>query len=117
MKYVVGCLVDYDEYGLDCKMCGVCSIVDFCGFVEDMGYKVFVVEGFLIVLKIIVSGYVDVVVGVVCLNVFEKVIDKIFFVGIFCMVVLLFLSDCCNMLVDEDWVDDMICVFYVEVKE
>ena len=55
---------------------GACSIADFRTIAEDMGYKVLVAEGSPIVLKIIVSGYVDAIVGVACLNVLEKAIDK-----------------------------------------
>ena len=47
-----------------------------------MGYRVLVAEGSPIVHKIIVSGYVDAIVGVACLNVLEKAIDKILLAGI-----------------------------------
>ena len=75
-----------------------------------MGYKVLVAEGSPIVLKIIVSGYVDAIVGVACLNVLEKAIDKILLAGIPCMAVPLLSSDCRNTSVDEDWVHEMIHV-------
>ncbi len=75
---------------------------------EEMGYKVLVAEGSPVVLKIIVSGYVDSIVGVACLNVLEKAIDKILLAGIPCMAVPLLSSDCRNTSVDEDWVRDMI---------
>lgn len=114
LKHAAGCPADYDEYGLDCKTCGACSIADFRGLAEDMGYKVLVAEGSPIVLKIIVSGYVDAVVGVACLNVLEKAIDKILLAGIPCMAVPLLSSDCRNTSVDENWVDDMIRVPHVE---
>src|SRR4029077_10884172 len=70
--------------------------------------KVLVAEGSPIVLKIIVSGYVDAIVGVACLNVLEKSIDKILLAGIPCMAVPLLSSDCRNTSVDEDWVSQMI---------
>ncbi len=116
LKHAEGCPADYDEYGLDCKTCGACSIADFRGMAEDMGYKVLVAEGSPIVLKIIVSGYVDAIVGVACLNVLEKAIDKILLAGIPCMAVPLLSSDCRNTSVDEDWVLDMIKVPYSEQK-
>src|SRR5258708_26407220 len=75
-----------------------------------MGYKVLVAEGSPIVLKIIVSGYVDAIVGVACLNVLEKAIDKILLAGIPCMAVPLLSSDCRNTSVDDEWVHDMINV-------
>ena len=114
LKHAEGCPADYDEFGLDCKTCGACSIADFRGMAEDMGYKVLVAEGSPIVLKIIVSGYVDAIVGVACLNVLEKAIDKILLAGIPCMAVPLLSSDCRNTSVDEDWVLDMIKVPHEE---
>ena len=108
LKHAQGCPADYDEYGLDCVKCGACSIADFRGTAEAMGYKVLVAEGSPLVLKIIVSGHVDAIVGVACLNVLEKAIDKILLAGIPCLAVPLLSSDCRNTSVDEDWVHDMI---------
>jgi len=110
LKHAEGCPADYDQFGLDCRQCGACSIADFRGDAEEMGYRVLVAEGSPIVLKIIVSGYVDAIVGVACLNVLEKAIDKILLAGIPCMAVPLLSSDCRNTSVDEDWVDEMINV-------
>jgi geranylgeranyl pyrophosphate synthase len=108
LKHAEGCPADYDEFGLECKRCGACSIADFRGLADEMGYKVLVAEGSPIVLKIIVSGYVDAIVGVACLNVLEKAIDKILLAGIPCMAVPLLSSDCRNTSVDDDWVMRMI---------
>lgn len=108
LKHAEGCPADYDEFGLDCRKCGACSIADFRTTAENMGYKVLVAEGSPIILKIIVSGYVDAIVGVACLNVLEKAIDKILLAGIPCMAVPLLSSDCRNTSVDEDWVDEMV---------
>src|SRR5262249_18140873 len=55
-----------------------------------------------------VSGYVDAIIGVACLNVLEKAIDKILLSGIPCMAVPLLSSDCRNTSVDEDWVREMV---------
>jgi geranylgeranyl pyrophosphate synthase len=108
LKHAEGCPAEYDEFGLDCKRCGACSIADFRVRAEELGYKVLVAEGSPIVLKIIVSGYVDAICGVACLNVLEKAIDKILLAGIPCMAVPLLSSDCRNTGVDEDWVMQMI---------
>ncbi len=110
LKHAEGCPADYDEFGLECKKCGACSIADFRATAEQQGYKVLVAEGSPIVLKIIVSGHVDAIVGVACLNVLEKAIDKILLAGIPCMAVPLLSSDCRNTSVDEDWVMRMINV-------
>ncbi len=108
LKHAEGCPADYDEFGLACKECGACSIADFRTVADDMGYRVLVAEGSPIVLKIIIGGYVDAVIGVACLNVLEKAIDKILLAGIPCMAVPLLSSDCRNTSVDEDWVSEMV---------
>ncbi|MCA9268933.1 MAG: polyprenyl synthetase family protein [Planctomycetales bacterium] len=108
LKHAQGCPADYDEFGLACKECGACSIADFRGEADRLGYKVLVAEGSPIVLKIIVSGHVDAIVGVACLNVLEKAIDKILLAGIPCMAVPLLSSDCRDTSVDEDWVEEMV---------
>jgi geranylgeranyl pyrophosphate synthase len=114
LKHAEGCPADYDEFGLDCRKCGACTIADFRTTAEDLGYKVLVAEGSPIVLKIIVSGYVDAIVGVACLNVLEKAIDKILISGIPCMAVPLLSSDCRNTSVDEDWVAEMISLAHAD---
>jgi geranylgeranyl pyrophosphate synthase len=108
LKHAEGCPADYDEFGLDCRKCGACSVADFKTKAEDLGYKVLVSEGTPIVLKIIVSGHVDAIVGVACLNVLEKAIDKILLAGVPCVAVPLLSSNCKNTSVDEDWVAELI---------
>jgi geranylgeranyl pyrophosphate synthase len=108
LKHAEGCPADYDEFGLDCRKCGACSIADFKVTAEDLGYKVLVAEGTPIVLKIIVSGHVDAVLGVACLNVLEKAIDKVLKVGVPALAVPLLSSDCKNTSVDDDWVAEVI---------
>jgi geranylgeranyl pyrophosphate synthase len=108
LKNAEGCPADYDEFGLDCRKCGACSVADFKTKAEDLGYKVLVSEGTPIVLKIIVSGHVDAIVGVACLNVLEKAIDKILLAGIPCVAAPLLSSNCRSTSVDDDWVAQLI---------
>jgi geranylgeranyl pyrophosphate synthase len=108
LKNAEGCPADYDEFGLDCRKCGACSVADFKTRAEDLGYKVLVSEGTPIVLKIIVSGHVDAIVGVACLNVLEKAIDKVLLAGIPCVAAPLLSSNCKSTSVDNDWVFDLI---------
>ncbi len=108
LKHAEGCPADYDQFGMNCKKCGACSIADFRGTAEAMGYRVLVAEGSPVVMKIIIGGYVDAVIGVACLNVLEKAIDKILLAGIPCMAVPLLSDDCRNTRVDEGWVDEMV---------
>jgi geranylgeranyl pyrophosphate synthase len=69
---------------------------------------VLVSEGTPIVLKIIVSGHVDAIVGVACLNVLEKAFDKVILAGIPCVATPLLSSNCKNTSVDNDWVFESI---------
>ena len=117
LKHAEGCPAEYDQFGMNCKECGACSIADFRGLAEQMGYRVLVAEGSPVVMKIIVGGYVDAVVGVACLNVLEKAIDKVLLAGIPCMAVPLLSSDCRNTKVDELWVDQMIRTPYVPAEQ
>jgi geranylgeranyl diphosphate synthase, type II len=108
LKHAEGCPADYDEFGLDCRKCGACSVADFKVKAEDLGYKVLVSEGTPIVLKIIVSGHIDAIVGVACLNVLEKALDKVLLAGIPSVAVPLLSSNCRSTSVDDDWVSELI---------
>jgi geranylgeranyl pyrophosphate synthase len=108
LKHAEGCPADYDEFGLDCKKCGACSVADFKVKAEELGYKVLVSEGTPIVLKIIVSGHIDAIVGVACLNVLEKALDKVLLAGIPSVAAPLLSSNCRSTSVDDDWVAELI---------
>src|SRR5919202_3499246 len=108
LKNAEGCPADCDEFGLDCRKCGACSVADFKIKAEDLGYKVLVSEGTPIVLKIIVSGHIDAIVGVACLNVLEKALDKVLLAGIPCVAAPLLSSNCRSTSVDDDWVSELI---------
>lgn len=108
LKHAEGCPADYDEFGLDCETCGACSIADYKVKAEKLGYKVLVAEGSPIVLKIIVSGYVDGILGVACLNVLEKAIDKVLIAGVPSYAIPLHSGDCKNTTLDQSWVWEVI---------
>ncbi|MCA9022670.1 MAG: polyprenyl synthetase family protein, partial [Planctomycetaceae bacterium] len=103
-KHAEGCPAEYDEFGLDCEKCGACSIADYKVRAEKLGYKVLVAEGSPVVLKIIVGGYVDGILGVACLNVLEKSIDKVLIAGVPSYAVPLHSGDCKNTKMDEPWI-------------
>src|SRR5207302_2121790 len=117
LKHAEGCPADYDEFGLDCRKCGACSVADFKTKAEDLGYKVLVSEGTPIVLKIIVSGHVDAIVGVACLNVLEKALDKILLAGVPCVAAPLLSSNCRSTSVDDDCVAELIDLRTEPAKE
>lgn len=102
------CPAEYDEVGLQCAECGGCVIGDLQQEAKTLGYQVLVAEGSPVVLKLIVHGGADAIIGVACLNVLEKALDKILLAGIPCLAVPLLSSSCRDTAVDEDWVRDMI---------
>ena len=104
LKHAEGCPAEYDELGLDCESCGACSIGDYRTKAEKLGYKVLVAEGTPIILKLIVSGYIDSILGVACLNVLEKAIDKVIMAGVPAYAVPLHSGDCKNTKFDESWI-------------
>ncbi|MCA9062076.1 MAG: polyprenyl synthetase family protein [Planctomycetaceae bacterium] len=104
LKHAEGCPAEYTQFGLDCERCGACSIADYKVRAEQLGYKVLVAEGSPVVLKIIVSGYIDGILGVACLNVLEKAIDKVLIAGVPSFAVPLHSGDCLNTTLDESWV-------------
>ncbi len=108
LKHAEGCPADYDEFGLDCETCGACSIADYKVKAEKLGYKVLVAEGSPIVLKIIVSGYIDGILGVACLNVLEKAIDKVLIAGVPSYAIPLHSGDCKNTTLDQSWVFEVL---------
>ncbi len=108
LKHAEGCPADYDEFGLDCERCGACSIADYKVKAEKLGYKVLVAEGSPVVLKIIVSGHIDGILGVACLNVLEKAIDKVLIAGVPSYAIPLHSGDCKNTTLDESWVWDVL---------
>lgn len=117
LKHADGCPADYDEFGLDCEKCGACSIADYKVRAEQLGYKVLVAEGSPVVLKIIVSGHIDGILGVACLNVLEKAIDKVLIAGVPSYAIPLHSGDCKNTTLDEAWVWDCLEIYEPEPQE
>lgn len=108
LKHSERCSAPYDEFGLACRNCGACRIGDFRALAQQHGYRVLVAEGSPVVMNIILSGSVDAIVGVACLNVLEKAIDKVLLAGIPCIAMPLLSDDCQTTRLDEDWVREMI---------
>jgi hypothetical protein len=62
------CPAPFDEFGLLCKQCGLCTIRISRGG-GALGYAVLVAEGSALVMALIQSGKIDAIVGVSCLSV------------------------------------------------
>ncbi len=102
------CPAPFDDFGLLCKECGLCSIQDLTVEAERLGYSVLVAEGSAIVRQMIETGRIEAIVGVSCLNVLEKCFPHMEAAAIPGVSIPLLQDDCINTNVDLDWVWDVI---------
>jgi geranylgeranyl diphosphate synthase type II len=102
------CPAPFDEFGLLCKQCGLCSIQELQEEAEKLGYAVLVAEGSAIVMSIIQTGKIDAIVGVSCLSVLEKAFPYMESAAIPGVAIPLLQDDCKDTTIDLDWVWDLI---------
>jgi geranylgeranyl pyrophosphate synthase len=102
------CPAPFDEFGLLCKQCGLCSIQDLQIEAERLGYAVLVAEGSAIVMSLIQTGKIEAIVGVSCLSVLERAFPYMEAAAIPGVAVPLLQDDCIDTTVDLDWVWDYI---------
>ena len=102
------CPAPFDQFGMLCKDCGLCSIQDFAAEAERLGYAVLVAEGSAIVTAMIETGKIEAIVGVSCLNVLEKCYPHMEAAAVPGVAIPLLQDDCANTTVDIDWVWDCI---------
>jgi geranylgeranyl pyrophosphate synthase len=102
------CPAPFDEFGLLCKKCGLCSIQDLQEEAERLGYAVLVAEGSAIVMSIIETGKVEAIVGVSCLSVLERAFPYMEAAAVPGVAIPLLQDDCIDTSVDIDWVWDVI---------
>jgi len=102
------CSAPFDEFGLLCKQCGLCSIQDLQNEAERLGYAVLVAEGSALVMSLIQTGKIDAIVGVSCLNVLERAFPYMEAAAIAGVAIPLLQDDCADTTVDLDWVWDYI---------
>jgi geranylgeranyl pyrophosphate synthase len=101
------CPAECDELGLLCRDCGACPLTELRAEARRKGYHVLIAEGSPTVMKIILGGQVDALLGVACLDVLERTLDKILLAGIPCMAVPLLTNGCRNTSADADWIRRM----------
>lgn len=102
------CPAPFDEFGLLCKQCGLCTIQDLQSEAERLGYAVLVAEGSAIVMSLIQTGKIEAIVGVSCLSVLERAFPYMEAAAIPGVAVPLLQDDCIDTTVDLDWVWDYI---------
>jgi geranylgeranyl pyrophosphate synthase len=98
------CPAPFDEFGLLCKQCGLCSIQDLQLEAERLGYAVLVAEGSAIVMSLIQTGKIEAIVGVSCISVLERAFPYMEAAAIPGVAVPLLQDDCIDTTVDLDWV-------------
>ncbi len=102
------CPAPFDEFGLLCKQCGLCSIQDLQEEAEKLGYAVLVAEGSALVMALIQTGKIDAIVGVSCLSVLERAFPYMESAAIPGIALPLLQDDCRDTSVDIEWVWDMV---------
>ncbi|MCZ6746354.1 MAG: polyprenyl synthetase family protein [Acidobacteria bacterium] len=100
------CPAPFDEFGLLCKECGLCSLHDLTVEAERLGYAVLVAEGSALVTKMVATGSIEAIVGVSCLNVLEKCFPHMEAAAIPGISIPLLQDDCVNTTVDINWIWD-----------
>jgi geranylgeranyl pyrophosphate synthase len=100
------CPAPFDEFGLLCKQCGLCTIQDLQNEAERLGYAVLVAEGSALVMAIIQTGKIDAILGVSCLSVLEKAFPYMEAAAIPGVAIPLLQDDCKDTAVDIEWVWD-----------
>jgi geranylgeranyl diphosphate synthase type II len=98
------CPAPFDEFGLLCKQCGLCSIQDLQEEAERLGYPVLVAEGSALVMALIQTGKIDAIVGVSCLSVLERAHPYMEAAAIPGIAIPLLQDDCRDTAVDIEWV-------------
>lgn len=98
------CPAPFDEFGLLCKQCGLCSIQDLTLEAEKLGYAVLVAEGSAVVMSLIQTGQIEAIVGVSCLSVLERAFPYMEAAAIPGVAIPLLQDDCADTNVDLDWV-------------
>ena len=102
------CPAPFDEFGLLCKSCGLCSIEDLQFEAEKLGYAALVAEGSAIVMSLIQTGKIDAIVGVACIPVLERAFPYMEAAAVPGVAVPLLQDDCIDTTVDEEWIWDYI---------
>lgn len=102
------CPAPFDEFGLLCKQCGLCTIQELQEEAERLGYAVLVAEGSALVMSLIQTGKIDAMVGVSCISVLERAFPYMEAAAIPGIAIPLLQDDCKDTTVDLEWIWDVI---------
>jgi len=102
------CRAPFDEFGLLCRRCGLCSIQELQSEAEKLGYAVLVAEGSARVMSLIQAGNIEAIIGVSCLGVLEQAFPYMEAAAIPGLAIPLLQEECADSTVDLDWLWDYI---------
>jgi len=103
------CPARYDATGLLCQKCGGCDLTELSRKAEQLGYrKILIAEGTPIVVKWILNGEADAILGIGCLKSLERAFEKLLWTGIPAMAVPLNSGTCVDSTVDMNMALKMI---------
>jgi len=102
------CPASFDELGLMCEHCGRCVISELKSQAERLGYAVLIAEGSPVVMSLIETGKIEIVIGVSCLSLLQRVYPYMEAGAIPGIAIPLLQDGCANTSVDVDWVWDAI---------
>lgn len=102
------CPAEFDQTQLQCLRCGRCRLTSLLAKAEDLGYQILIAEGSPVVMKMILEGRADAILGVSCLDVLERSLDRVLSAGIPSMAVPLHKNTCRETTTDIDWVLEMV---------
>lgn len=113
MRAADSCPADYTPDGLACVNCGGCRLGYLRAQAESLGYQIMIAEGSPVVMKWILSGRAEAVLGVACLNALERSLEKILMAGVPSLAVPLLMDSCHDTTGEEDCILEMIRTPYV----
>lgn len=97
------CQAKTDELGLLCQMCGGCKLNDFIGNAESLGYHIIVSEGSGAVSVLLNSQQIECVIGVACLESFERTFPHTVKHAIPSIAIPLLNNGCKDTYTDDNW--------------
>ncbi len=103
MRHAESCPAKMDELGLLCEQCGLCSLTQIITQAENLGYHAIVSEGTTAVKSLLSSGQIECVIGLGCLESFERSFPLTVQEAVPSIAIPLFNSDCRNSRVDLEW--------------
>ena len=102
LRHAEACSGTYNETGLTCAACGLCILRDLAAESESLGYTVLIAEGTPAVVQVVLSGEVDAVLGVACLDSLEEAFKPVADLGIPHVAVPLLKDGCADTMAEPD---------------